>query len=149
MTDVLFYHLTESNLEAALPTLLEKSLERGWKVVVQAGSQEKVEALDAHLWTYREDSFLAHGATSDGTQPMQPIWLTTEQDNPNGANIRFLVDGAVPSDLAGYERAVYMFDGHDNDAVLQARERWKIEKEAGFDLTYWQQKPNGGWGKKA
>ncbi|MBL4600150.1 MAG: DNA polymerase III subunit chi [Rhizobiaceae bacterium] len=149
MTDVLFYHLTESNLEAALPTLLEKSLERGWKVVVQAGSQEKVEALDAHLWTYREDSFLAHGATSDGTQPMQPIWLTTEQDNPNGANIRFLVDGAVPSDLAGYERAVYMFDGHDNDAVLQARERWKIEKEAGFDLTYWQQKPNGGWEKKA
>lgn len=149
MTDVLFYHLTESNLEAALPTLLEKSLERGWKVVVQAGSQEKIEALDAHLWTYREDSFLAHGATSDGTEPMQPIWLTTEQDNPNGANIRFLVDGAVPSDLAGYERAVYMFDGHDNDAVLQARERWKIEKEAGFDLTYWQQKPNGGWGKKA
>ena len=149
MTDVLFYHLTESNLEAALPTLLEKSLERGWKVVVQAGSQEKVEALDAHLWTYREDSFLAHGATSDGTQPMQPIWLTTEQDNPNEANIRFLVDGAVPSDLAGYERAVYMFDGHDNDAVLQARERWKIEKEAGFDLTYWQQKPNGGWEKKA
>lgn len=149
MTDVLFYHLTESNLEAALPTLLEKSLERGWKVVVQAGSQEKIEALDAHLWTYREDSFLAHGATSDGTQPMQPIWLTTEQDNPNGANIRFLVDGAVPSDLAGYERAVYMFDGHDNDAVLQARERWKIEKEAGFDLTYWQQKPNGGWEKKA
>jgi len=149
MTDVLFYHLTESNLEAALPTLLEKSLERGWKVVVQAGSQEKIEALDAHLWTYREDSFLAHGATSDGTEPMQPIWLTTEQDNPNGANIRFLVDGAVPSDLAGYERAVYMFDGHDNDAVLQARERWKIEKEAGFDLTYWQQKPNGGWEKKA
>lgn len=149
MTEVLFYHLTESNLETALPGLLEKSVERGWKVVIQAGSQERIEALDAHLWTYREDSFLAHGATSDGTQSMQPIWLTAEQDNPNGANIRFMVDGAVPDDLAGYDRAVYMFDGHDNDAVLQARERWKIEKEAGFDLTYWQQKPNGGWEKKA
>ena len=149
MTEVLFYHLTESNLEAALPGLLEKSLERGWKVVVQAGSQERIESLDAHLWTYQEHSFLAHGFAKDGTQSMQPIWLTTETDNPNEANIRFMVDGAVPDDLAGYERAVYMFDGHDNDAVLQARERWKIEKEAGFDLTYWQQKPNGGWEKKA
>ncbi|MFK5981075.1 MAG: DNA polymerase III subunit chi [Rhizobiaceae bacterium] len=149
MTEVLFYHLTESNLEKALPGLLEKSLERGWKVVVQAGSQERIEALDAHLWTYLEYSFLAHGATKDGTQSMQPVWLTTETDNPNEANIRFMVDGAVPDDLTGYERAVYMFDGHDNDAVLQARERWKIEKEAGFDLTYWQQKPNGSWEKKA
>lgn len=149
MTEVLFYHLTESNLETALPGLLERSLERGWKVVIQAGSQERVQALDAHLWTYREESFLAHGATSDGTQSMQPIWLTTETDNPNEANIRFMVDGAVPDDLAGYERAVYMFDGHDNDAVLQARERWKIEKDAGFDLTYWQQTASGGWEKKA
>jgi len=149
MTEVLFYHMTESTLEQALPGLLEKSLERGWKVVVQAGTPERIEALDAHLWTYRDETFLAHGATRDDTQDQQPVWLTTENDNPNNANIRFLVDGAEPDDLSGYERAVYMFDGHDNDAVEQARKRWKIETAAGYELTYWQQKPNGGWEKKA
>jgi DNA polymerase-3 subunit chi len=35
MTEVLFYHLTESKLEDALPPLLDKSVERGWRVAVQ------------------------------------------------------------------------------------------------------------------
>ena len=39
MAEVLFYHLTESTLEDALPPLLEKSLERGWRAVVQTGER--------------------------------------------------------------------------------------------------------------
>ena len=60
MTEVLFYHLQNMSLESVLPPLLEKSLERGWRVVVQSTSQERTEALDAHLWTYRDNSFLPH-----------------------------------------------------------------------------------------
>jgi DNA polymerase III subunit chi len=59
LTEILFYHLTESTLEDALPPLLERSLERGWKVVVEAGSEERVASLNAHLWTYKEDGFFA------------------------------------------------------------------------------------------
>ena len=149
MTEILFYHLTERTLEQVLPGLLEKSLERGWRAVVQAGSDERVEALDTHLWVWREESFLAHSAQRDGMEAHQPVWLTTDGDNPNGAKIRFLVDGAMPPDLSGYDRAVYLFDGHDNASVEHARARWKAEKSAGHDVTYWQQKPNGGWEKKA
>lgn len=57
MTEVLFYHLQNMSVESVLPPLLEKSLERGWRVVVQSTSQERAEALDAHLWTYREIRF--------------------------------------------------------------------------------------------
>ena len=149
MTEVLFYHLTESRLEQALPGLLEKCLERGWRAVVQAGSRERLEALDNHLWTYRDESFLPHSAARDGAEPDQPVFLTEENDNPNAAQVRFLVDGAEPGDLSTYERAVYLFDGEDAEAVEQARSRWKAEKQAGHDVTYWQQKPNGGWKKKA
>ncbi len=146
MTEVLFYHLTEHTLERALPGLLDKCLERDWKVVVQTGSQERCKALDSHLWTWRDDSFLPHAMEGDGA--LHPIWLTTETDNPNGAAVRFLVDGAEPGDLSAYTRAIYMFDGHDNEAVAQARARWKAEKEAGHDITYWQQNMGGGWEKK-
>ena len=98
MTEVLFYHLKGQTPEQVLPALLQKSLERGWRVVVQASSDERVEALDAHLWTWRDDSFLPHGTSRDAEPAEQPIMLTASADNPNGATVRFLVDGAEMTD---------------------------------------------------
>ena len=149
MTEVLFYHLTESTLEEALPPLLEKSLERGWKAVVQTGSDERRAALDQHLWTWRDDSFLAHGLDHEPHAAAQPVLLTTGQGAANGAQIRFMVDGASPPDLAAYARAVFMFDGHDDMQVRQAREHWKAMKTAGHQATYWQQTPERRWERKA
>ncbi|EKF20323.1 DNA polymerase III subunit chi [Nitratireductor pacificus] len=147
--DVLFYHLTESTLEEALPPLVEKSLERGWKVAVQTGSRERCEALDAWLWTWREDSFLAHGTDREPHAALQPVLLTDASSNANGAEIRFLVDNAVPDGLDGYERAVFLFDGHDAAQLEAARGHWKTMKAAGHAVTYWQQGPDRRWQKKA
>lgn len=149
MSEVLFYHLTESRLEDALPPLLEKSLQRGWKVVVQFGGEQRRDALDSHLWTFRDDSFLGHGTEHDRHPALQPILLTCGQDNPNGAAVRFLVDGAPPPDLASYSRAVILFDGHDDEQLQQARLQWKTLKDAGHQVTYWQQGPDRRWEKKA
>lgn len=150
MTEILFYHLTERTLEQVLPGLVEKSLARDWKVVIQTGLPDRLEALDTHLWTFRDESFLPHGMVRDGTEPLQPVWLTIEDDNPNSAEIRFLVNGAELDDPSSYNRIVYMFDGHDNDAVEHARGRWTYHKDQdGVEQTYWQQTPNGGWEKKA
>ena len=118
---VLFYHLERQPIERVLPTLIEKSLERGWRVVVQAASEERVEALDAQLWTFREDSFLPHGTWREAEAREQPVLLTVHDDNPNGAAVRFLVDGApVPADAEAYARIVLIFDGNDPDAVALA-----------------------------
>lgn len=149
MTEVLFYHLTETTLEEALPPLLEKSLERGWRAVVQVGSDERRDALDARLWTYRDDSFLAHGTEHDPHPQRQPVLLTTGAGNANGAVVRFMADGAEPPDLVGYSRAVFLFDGHDAAQVETARRHWRIVKDAGHAATYWQQTPQGRWEKKA
>ena len=117
VTEVFFYHLERATLEEVLPTLLERSLERGWRAAVQAASEERVEALDTLLWTYREDSFLAHGTARDGPAAAQPIYLTADAGNPNEAQIRFLVDGADLEDATRYTRVVFVFDGRDADAV--------------------------------
>jgi DNA polymerase-3 subunit chi len=147
--EVLFYHLERQPLERVLPSLLERTLERGWRAVVQAGSSERLEALDTALWTYRDDSFLPHGTAKDGRAQLQPVFLTTGDDAPNGAGVRFLVDGAVLANFSGLVRAVYLFDGNDPDAVKQARGEWKRAKEAGCPVTYWQQNEAGRWEKKA
>lgn len=149
MTEIFFYHLQRQSVERVLPMLLEKSLDRGWRVVVQASSEERLEALDAHLWTYRDDGFLPHGTAKESDPAAQPVLLTTADDNPNGAEVRFLVDGApVPSDAAAYQRIVLLFNGEDPDAVAAARERWTEAKGNGFDATYWQPDEQGRWVKK-
>ncbi len=147
--EVLFYHLERQPLEGVLPSLLEKTIERGWRAVVQSGSQERLDALDLSLWTYREDSFLAHGTRKDGMSEHQPIYLTTSGDTPNGAKVRFFVDGARAETFEGYVRLVYLFDGNDPEAVQTAREQWSAAKKAGCQVTYWQQAANGRWEKKA
>jgi DNA polymerase III subunit chi len=150
MTEILFYHLKGQTPEQVLPTLLQKSLDRGWRVVVQASSEERVEALDAHLWTWRDDSFLPHGTWRDAEVVQQPIVLTVSDHNPNGAAVRFLVDGALmPQDATAYERVVLLFDGEDPDALDAARARWTEAKSAGFEVTYWQADENGRWRRQA
>ncbi len=143
--EMVFYHL-DRPLERVLPALLEKSIERGWRAVVQGASEERIDALDAHLWTFREDSFLPHGTWREAHAGDQPILLTIHDSNPNHAEIRFLLDGApVPADAEVYERIVLLFDGADPDAVAAARERWRDAKAQAFDVTYWQADEQGRW----
>ena len=149
MTEVLFYHLQNMSLENVLPPLLEKSIERGWRVVVQSTSQERAEALDALLWTYREDSFLPHG-TLHGPEPeAQPVLIAAADGNPNGAKVRFLIDSApLPTDFDNYDRIVLVFDGDDDEALAAAREAWKTCKARGLAATYWQTDEFGRWQRR-
>jgi DNA polymerase III subunit chi len=150
MTEIVFYHLKGQTLEQVLPALLQKSLERGWRVVVQASSEERIEMLDAHLWTWRDDAFLPHGTWRDSEAATQPILLTLNGENPNQAAARFLVDGAdMPDNAGAYQRIVLLFDGADPDAVDLARTRWRAAKSSGFDVTYWQPDGNGRWAAQA
>jgi DNA polymerase-3 subunit chi len=150
MTEVLFYHLQGQKLEGVLTPLLEKSLARGWKVVVQGATEERIDALDAHLWTYSDDGFLPHGTWREPDAAAQPVLLALDERNPNEASVRFLIEGAaVPDDAAAYQRLVLVFDGDDDDAVAAARAQWTDAKAKGFTATYWQPDEQGRWVKKA
>jgi DNA polymerase-3 subunit chi len=148
MPDVLFYHLTGQRMEAALPLLLEKAVEKGWNAVIRAGTEERLAVLDEALWSYKDDSFLPHGREEEGDAEHQPILLTTKDTRINGAEVLFLVDRApLPAEFA-FERVVLMFDGDDSEAVDEARAAWKTVKDLGHAATYWQQ-DGGRWVKKA
>ena len=149
VTEVYFYHLERRSLDEVLPTLLELSLKRGWRTAVQAASEERVEAINTLLWTYREESFLPHGTAHDGRASSHPIYLTAGDDNPNEAHVRFLVDGAILADASPYVRVVYVFDGRDQDAVASARAAWQDAKARGDSVSYWQQDEDGRWQQKA
>jgi DNA polymerase-3 subunit chi len=148
MTDIRFYHLQQKKLEQALPEILAKALERRHRVAVKAGSRERLEALNGILWAYDPESFLPHGMARDGHEAEQPVWLSTEDDNPNQATVLVLVDGAASAAVEKFDLCCEIFDGNDPAVVLAARERWKDYKDKGFSLTYFQQDDAGKWQKK-
>ncbi len=148
MTQIGFYHLTRFSLEQALPKLLEKAYGGKMRVVVLTSSPERVTALNAFLWAYRDDSFLPHGGAQDGAPQDQPIYLTHTLENPNQATVLVLCDGADAPDPAGFDRVLNLFDGNNETAVQAARGQWKRWKDASHHLVYYQQTQRGGWEKK-
>ena len=154
MTETLFYHLERRELDDALPGLIEKTLERGWRAMIRAESADRAAAIDNLLWTYSEQTFLPHAQVGDGEASRQPVLITVEDDNANNANVLFLVGGAAPpqwdSALANsLTRIVLMFDGRDAGALATARASWKDAKAAGHDVTYWKESPSGKFEKQA
>jgi len=147
--EVWFYHLERTSLDQALPELLEKTLARGWKALVRAGSRERLEHLDSWLWSYRDDSFLPHGRDDEPFPERQPVLITLGMENPNGADALFLIDGAEAGDIGGYARCLLLFDGRDEAAVAAARGKWSTFKAAGAAVSYWRQGEAGGWRKEA
>lgn len=150
MTEILFYELSGQTLERVLPPLVARSLERGWRVVVQAASDERVEALDAHLWTWRDDAFLPHATWRDLEAAEQPCLLTVNEDNPNGAAVRFLLEGVgIPGDAMTYQRLVLLLDGDDPEALAMGQARASKAKIEGFAVTYWRSDEGGRWQRQA
>lgn len=148
MTEVRFYHLQRSTLTDVLPRLLEKTLAAGARAVVLAGSEDRVEAIVGELWTYDPASWLPHGSAADGCAEEQPIWITSREENPNGAEFLFLVDGADAAFLDRFSRCFDLFDGRDEAAVAAARQRWRARRAAGHTVSYWQEGEGGGWQRK-
>jgi DNA polymerase III subunit chi len=152
MADYGFYHLTRTPLEQALPKLLGRVLGGGGRAMVLLASQERLEALDAALWSSVDPDWLPHGTKLTGHAEYQPIWLTTEDapedGSPNAARFLFLLEGSSSARLDRFDRVLDLFDGGDEAAVQAARARWRAAKADGHSLTYWQQGPRG-WEKAA
>jgi DNA polymerase III subunit chi len=145
MAEIGFYHLTRSTLAQALPPLLIRTLAAGQRAVV-LGPESGLEAVSAALWA--QPAWLPHGTAADGDPDLQPIWLSANPEPLNGARFLFMVEGAETDRLADFHRVFDLFDGNSSEAVAAARLRWKIAKEAGHTLTYWQQTESS-WQKKA
>ena len=150
MGQALFYHLTRKPLEATLPMLLEKSLQRGWRVVVRGADEERLRWLDQKLWLGPEEGFLPHGLAGGPHDADQPVLLTTGGESANAPDCLMTVDGAAVSadEVQAMERVCILFDGNDGAAVQTAREQWKSLTGQGCAAQYWSEE-SGRWEKKA
>jgi DNA polymerase-3 subunit chi len=150
VTAVSFYHLERQGPDVALPRLLAKARERGWRALVKVAGAERLAALDVALWTFADDTFLPHGRAGDPHEEDQPILLTEADANPNGAAVLFVVDGAdLPAEIGGFERVAILLDGSDEAALQEGRRVFKALRQAGHAIDYWKQNEGGAWFKAA
>jgi DNA polymerase-3 subunit chi len=147
LCEVWFYHLERASLEMVLPEWLERTLKRGWRARVRSDNPDRLEAMDAWLWTYRDDSFLPHGRADEPLADRQPVLLGGGAENLNSAQALFVLDGD-PGELDGYERCIVIFDGREDSALQSARAVWKRYKAGGHAVTYWKQGESRGWEKQ-
>jgi DNA polymerase-3 subunit chi len=151
MPEIWFYQLQKRTLEQVLPNLIERTLQRGWRAAVQATTPERLAAIDDLLWTFADDSFLPHGSAAEGDPELQPVWLTLGPDNPNGAQVRLLLEGAdiAPFADSDYIRLIVLFDGRDDAGLEDARAQWKVLRQRNAKLAYWAETEDGDWRQQA
>lgn len=137
-----FYHLARSSLERVLPSICEKVLAGGERLLIVAGP-ELLAQLDGLLWTYEAEAFLPHGR-SDGAAPQaQPLLLSAEVEAVNGATNIALADGEWRDQALAFARTFYFFD----DAHLDdARAAWRaLKAKPEVEPRYWKQDERGKW----
>lgn len=145
MAEIHFYHLTSTPLERALPKLLEKAVQGGFKSIVLMDSEDKVEWMNNVLWTYDQNAFLPHGSAKDGNGELQPVYITASEENPNQANLLVITDGSELELDDSVKRVIDIFDGNDAGLATKAASRSKKYKEAGHIVEYRQQTAGGSW----
>ncbi len=134
-----FYHLTVSPLEQVLPSIAEKVLAGGQRLLVVA-EPDLLARLVEQLWSYSRDSFLPHGRQRPESQP---VLLSEAPEPANGAANIALADGRWRDEALGFERAFYFFDEGAREA---AREAWRALKgRTEVEARYWKQDERGKW----
>ncbi|MEN5051131.1 DNA polymerase III subunit chi [Brevundimonas naejangsanensis] len=147
--EIWFYHLERSTLDQVLPTLLERTLQRGWRALIRGATSHRLDDIDELLWTYRDNSFLPHGRADGDHAARQPVLLSESGENLNGAQALFIVDDSELGATQEFARCFIIFDGRDEQALNHARGRWRTLKADGADLAYWKQSEEGRWEKAA
>jgi DNA polymerase III subunit chi len=148
MTEIRFYHLLSQPLHQALPALVSKAFENGHRIFIRA-PESAHSALSDALWGFKPDSFLPHGYEKDSNPADHPIWISENEDNSNLADLLILTHNMEQDISEEYKLCCDIFDGNNDQDVQAARTRWKLYKNAGHSVTYWQQTQEGGWDKKA
>lgn len=128
---------------------MEKALSTGDKIVLKAPDSAIASSLDQALWTYDASGFLPHGVEGCKHANLQPLYITTQNDNPAGAAIQVLVNAVDSENTTDFKMCLYMFDGRDERIVAKARSAWKAYSAGDHKMSYWQQKETGGWEQKA
>ncbi|WP_281648022.1 DNA polymerase III subunit chi [Parendozoicomonas sp. Alg238-R29] len=138
---VSFYILQEDTLEARVGfscRLAEKAWRNGVPTHIYMTSEQDVVALDAMLWSYREDSFLPHTNlnsnknAADEKDIQVPVTLGSKQEQlPDRSGLLINLGETIPTAIDSFERVAEVVVQEQSILEL-ARSRFRQYKERGL-----------------
>jgi DNA polymerase III subunit chi len=147
-TTVRFYQLGLSSLEAAVTGILSKAYQKGVKTTLLTPGPDPSRYWDSLLWRNPVDSFLPHGIGSGPDPEKQPILITEQPDDTNGATLIVLVTPRIVESPKQYDMVIDFVDGSSPKALADSRNRYKQYRDQGCKLEYWIQNPDKKWSLK-
>lgn len=148
MSELRIYHLTVQSVKDGLPGLITTALGRDLRCHIYVPDALMAEDICDHLWTYQQDSFVPHGTKKDGFESHQPVWISPDLENPNDADVRFVMAGAdiAPDGLNHMDLTCVLFDESDTNARQKTRRLWaESDGMDNIDRIYYRQDENGQW----
>ena len=149
MSEVYFYHLTQTRLEVALPKILERALAADWSVELRVGAEANVNEVSDAIWKGPDDSFLPHCLADNDKLQEYPIVLCKSPL----AELRDCLVVINQAELKKneeekFKRVCFLFDSRNELELKNAREVWKKLSTAGVETVYWAE-DNGKWKKNS
>ena len=132
MTKIDFYQVNgdESNFTCRL---IDKVYRQGHQIYVHTTDAKQAEALDEHLWVFREDSFVPHGLQSPTLEV--PIKIGFDHEPDEHQDVLINLSGAIPHFFSRFARVAEVVP-LDENSRMRARENYSYYKERGYALNY-------------
>ena len=147
MTEIRFYHLQQTPLERALPSIAQRVVAGGGQLLIVSSDEAQRDAIDRLLWSYSPESFLPHGQAGGDDDAAQLILIADKAEPTNQAANIALIDGQWREEALRFDRAFHFFDA---DRIADARIAWKsLADRDGVERRYWKQDDAGKWEQAA
>ncbi|MDR1335043.1 MAG: DNA polymerase III subunit chi [Holosporaceae bacterium] len=141
------YHVSQGIVSVAV-RILEKVYESGMRCIFFSPIEEQVTLVDRTLWTFTPLSFIPHGHSKSGFCDQQPIYFTSNYENPNEATVLLLMDtfdfSRWDGSCAPFKKIIFVFE--DISQIALANALYENLKMEGKNVNYWKQSSRG-WGK--
>ena len=137
MTQVDFYILPgpsgENRLHFAC-RLTEKAYGQGRRVYLNTDSEGETQHLDRLLWTFRDRSFVPHGALGQADASLTPVLLGCRRDPEGEDDVLINLTTEVPSFFSRFGRLAEIVDS-DPERRRAGRERYRFYRDRGYPLN--------------
>ena len=123
--------LDEEGVRRFACRLAEKAWRAGNRVWIQAASAEMARALDAELWTFREESFVPHALAGPGAHDT-PVVIGHRDDPEHDPEVLINLGASVPLCASRAGRIAELV-GADEASRSAGRERFRSYRARGCE----------------
>ena len=148
MSEIFFYHLTQTRLEVALPKILERALSADWSIELRTGVEANLDAISDAIWKGPDESFLPHCFQDNDNLRENPI-VISKSPLLEIRDCLVVVERAevTKNEVGKFKRVCLLFDSKNEVELTSASECWKSLSGAGLKTVYWAE-DRGQWKKK-